>query len=603
MSRSQPFNTEVINLSLRTREESAQASVRNTGGTDETSIAADPLSRSQEGMLFIEEQYGSDHSPFHILVSAEITGQLDTARLKHILARVVDLHPALRTVFRRDPETGLLRSSTLPRWEPVILEQELPALPPGADSVDTVQSALGATSGRLLRPYRQPPIVFVLTHVSHDRNILSILAHHAITDGWSLRIIWDEIAEMYAAGPNWEALGVTDDPGMALIVELEETARKTGDAAARAVAIAGWRSRFDFSGNRSRTRSLAGHRLIFSLSKDSRDACASLSVATAVSRNAVLLAAWGLSLGLRAGTRRLLVGVPGVGRPTASAQRVVGSCANLVPVPCEIRETDSVANYLRRTARAALAAMAAGSVPYEDITGELGLLGESAANPLVQFAFVAEDEVASGALTAADISLKLRIGHCGGTNHDASLLVLRWDPDPVLALEYATSVLSPGEAASLANGFDRALVEMGHGPDGLVAAIAACAARGSGQILGRTAEAETVRPPKVTRLVPTGAARDLGSGKGSDGNLAQVITEIENVWLQVLGHAQFGRDDNFLTVGGDSVLMLRMQTILSARYGDAGVTLSDLYECLTVDDLARRVLAGQSGSRGLQTAQ
>jgi hypothetical protein len=64
--------------------------------------------------------------------------------------------------------------------------------------------------------------------------------------------------------------------------------------------------------------------------------------------------------------------------------------------------------------------------------------------------------------------------------------------------------------------------------------------------------------------------------------LVKVITD---AWEQVLGHHDFGPDDWFFDVGGDSLQLIRVHAILSRELPSWNITISDLYTYPSIDDL------------------
>jgi amino acid adenylation domain-containing protein len=461
-----------------------------------------PISRSQQGMLLGEELWGADPSPNHLLFSATITGALDAARLKSALARVTGRHDALRTVFTRDPATGALGRRVIPGWEPVIIEQELPPPPPGTEPADVVHALLAPSAPRLLRPYDQPPVVFVVTSTGNDRVVLSILVHHVVADGWSIGLLWEQIAAEYGGTGG-------GDPSVDDIIELEQAATARGSAADRAAALEGWPQVVELPSDleRPQTRSPAGCRLPFSLSAAARAGCAELAEAAGVTRNSVLLAAWALVIARRAGVTRLIMGLPSAGRVTAASRQVVGCYVKLLPVPCEILDDETVIGYVRQTARRLHEALAYGDVPVEDIVTALGASSSPSRTPLAQVGFAAHDELVPAAVTAGDLTFAISEGHCGGTPLEAMLYVQRWDPVPVLALECATSVLAPDEAASLASGLEHTLAEMAAARHGPLADVRTVTASQHRQLIAAGAETPADTSMGLWDLIEATAAR------------------------------------------------------------------------------------------------
>lgn len=439
-------------------------------------------SRSQEGMLSIEALYGDEHSPFHTLMSADVRGPLDGAALRAAIGHTTARHSSLRTVFARD-DKGMLERLVLASCEPLIMEQTLPQLAADADPVEVVHAMIGSASAQLLRPYDRPPVAFVLSHVRRDRAVLSILAHHAVADGWSFGLLWQEIALRYGGLKAEFAVGPA--PDMDVIVELERAAWANELAAARAATLIGLPAVAEIPSDvdRPQVRSLAGHRLTFGLTDSARAGCVKLTQVYGISRNVVLFAAWTLVIARMTGHEQLIMGVPVPSRSKSASWKAVGSGTNLAPVACGIPVHGNVSGYLRETARAVQDALIHRSIPFEDIVAELNLTSDRARNPLVQFAFASEDEVAPQFLGAGDVTFDIRVGHCGGSSYDATLFVLRWQPDPVLAIEYTASVLGPDEVARLAESFNTALEQLAAQPDGSLADVTTISAAERARLL------------------------------------------------------------------------------------------------------------------------
>lgn len=431
------------------------------------------LSRAQLAMLLNEKLYGG--APFHLLFSADIRGLLDRAKLSLALSRLTVRYPSLRVVFAENRDSGALTGRVLPSWSPSVIDLHLP-LQLGTDLVADVHGLLAPAAAGLLQPFHRPPVVFVLSHVSCDRAVLSMLAHHVVLDGWSIGLMWRELAAEYASllgGENEAGIERRELPVAASAPEISTRDKDGQDALQKRLqALDGIPTTVEIPSDLRRPgrRTLAGTRLIFTLSNAAQQGCTSLASELGMTRNTVLLAAWALVIGRRAATPALIMGMAAAGRQ-AESFGLVGQCTNLLPVPCRFADGTSMAGYLRQVASAMRAALDARQIAFEDIVAALGLGGDDSRNPLVQVAFAAHDELIPTVLQAGNLTLKIREGHCGGTSFDALLYVQRWGDSPQLAVEYATSVITPQEAAELAHGLDHTLTEMATGRHGLLADV------------------------------------------------------------------------------------------------------------------------------------
>jgi len=475
--------------------------VASTSDTDEPTDLREP-SRVQQAMLFSEQLYGG--SAFHLLFSADIRGPVDAGRLRSALAWLTGRHAALRTVFIRDDDGGL-RRRVLAEWAPVLIEQSLPP-PVDDDAVTGVHATLGPASGCLLRPYERPPVVFVLSRVDAGRAVLSLLIHHALADGWSIGLLWKELFARLERATDADVRGAAPRAStMDRLIAHERsdsvarwTRQRAGELSGLPTTVA-LPTDLDRPARLSRT----GTRLVFGLTDAARLGCETLAARAGVTRNMVLLAAWSLVIGRRAGVSDFLLGVVSAAR-TADSLDVVGPCMKLLPVVCRLDDRAPVTDHVQRTAGSLRDALDATDVPFEDIVAALEAGGDDSRNPLVQVAFAAHDELVPCSLEPAGLTVTLHEGHCGGAVYDAVLYVQRWGDRPRLALEYATSALRADEAAELAGAMDRALVEM-------------AAAAGA-----PLADARTMTTAQQARLASIGAGPDAPP----TGGLWQLFAEV-----------------------------------------------------------------------------
>ena len=425
-------------------------------GPEPSGPSADPTRPACVGQqAMLPDDGGHGGTAFHLLFSAAIRGPLDPDRLASALAALTRRHVALRTVFEQGPEG--LRTRVLDTWEPRLLRQSLRPAPGDVElTVERIHQQLAASSRTLLDPFAQPPVVFVLTRLTEREHVLSLLIHHAVTDGWSVGLLWRDVLDAYdgtlsdrpAADPCQVA---AEDGGDTVRAAVERYAVALGDV--RPTTLAGDLTRpgiFDHH----------GVRLAFRLRPAARDACDALAETRGLTRNAVLLTAWATAIGRRTGCTDPVIGVSAAGRTTGPLRDVAGLCATLLPVRCPVEPGRTVRDRLDAVGTRLREALGAGRVPFELLVSRLGAGGDPSRAPLVQIGFAAHDELVPGRLAGADLDLTLYEGHCGGTAFDAILFVQRWEAEPLLALEYATSVLTPGEAAALIEEFEHELAGM-----------------------------------------------------------------------------------------------------------------------------------------------
>ncbi|WP_406369676.1 amino acid adenylation domain-containing protein [Streptomyces sp. NBC_00647] len=506
---------------------------------------ADRAATVGESAMLMSEDLGAGH-PWRLLFSVDLYGKLDEDALLNAVQTLTDRHEALRTVYFRGPEG--LRARVIPQWRARLHVNEL-ELAEGEAGVDTVHAMLGAASPSLLAPFECPPAVFCLTKSGSGRRVLSLLIHHVVADGWSIGLLWRELFSYYqGTGPDAAAPAFSEwpepDPGTEHIA-----VRRTGELSdtPTVLELPSDLGRPDVFDGR-------GARIPVHLAADIRDRCNEVAQVCGVTRNVVLLAAWSLAIARRAGHARLLVGLSWVGRSTSAQQSTVGLGTSMLPVKCEIDGTATVRAYIENVGRDVRAAIGARDVPPKRLATGVGVQADARRNPLVQVGFAAHDEMVPERLDVPGLEVRLHEGHCGGATLDALLYVQRWGEEPRLCVEYASSVISPGEAALLIADFLTVLRQTTENPERRIRTV--------------TAQQSGLLPPSAVTSMPV-AVSGADETPHTDTGLWQLIEQV----------AEQNPDAPAVTLPGRTPLsyaaLLRAVEAQSAALYDAGVRTGD----------------------------
>ncbi|MER7270048.1 amino acid adenylation domain-containing protein [Micromonospora carbonacea] len=408
-------------------------------------------------------------APYHLMFTLEADGPLDPARVRRVLGELATRHEALRTRFVHEPRQARI---VLPApYQPRLLHQTLP----GDDAVRTVHDLYGGAAARLLRPFEEPPVVFVLTRAG-DRDLLTLLAHHVVSDGWSIGLLWREFTGRYAAdvaggAPSDDDAAAGPAPSPDWIgsrLAARETAGEVDAALARIrTRLAGAPSTVALATDLPPLAEADGQgaRLRFHLDPATADAVTDLARRCGVTVPSVVMAGWVLAASRHAGLDDLVLGVPVAGRFEAGMAEIVGLCTRVVPVRCPSGDTLTVREHVRGVAAAVGEAAADADVPFERVVAALDVPTEPARNPLAQLGFAAHHELVPDELTGGGRRWRLHEGHCHGAVFDALLYLQSWSARPRLALEYATSALTAAEAGELVESFRAALTALAADPD------------------------------------------------------------------------------------------------------------------------------------------
>ncbi|MFD4538844.1 condensation domain-containing protein [Streptomyces bauhiniae] len=180
-----------------------------------------------ERQFWFAERIAPGSPAWRVLSSVRIEGAPDRKTLAAAAARVVDRHPALRSVFA--PEDGELRCTTVEPADPPLLE-----LPPGT-GFEAAARELARTA--LLDPGTGHHVVLALTEDAGDAPgaTLYVLTHHLVYDGLSHEVFTADLARAHA-----RVLAGEPEPA-----PLAHPVPPPPDAARRAELTAYWRSALD----------------------------------------------------------------------------------------------------------------------------------------------------------------------------------------------------------------------------------------------------------------------------------------------------------------------------------------------------------------------
>lgn len=163
--------------------------------SDEDSCAESSYAQVRQWFLW---QLDKSSSAYHISGALRLTGSLDVPALKESFDTLIRRHDSLRTVFHQTA-SGVIEQNVRPE---AVLDLEDVDLSDRTESTDR-DAAVQMVVERLQQtPFdleRGPLLRVGLIRKSTDSNVLIVVMHHIISDGWSIQIIVDEFVAEYRA--------------------------------------------------------------------------------------------------------------------------------------------------------------------------------------------------------------------------------------------------------------------------------------------------------------------------------------------------------------------------------------------------------------------
>ncbi|WP_063762162.1 non-ribosomal peptide synthetase [Streptomyces bicolor] len=305
-----------------------------------------PLSPLQEGMLF---HTTFDHDSPDVYASQRVLaldGPLDVARLRASWQLLLDRHAVLRASFgRRDSGAQVLvivRDVPLP-WR----DADVSALPAPAAAAEAARLAEGEKAERFDLA-TAPLLRLLLIRLGERRHRLVITSHHTLLDGWSMSVVFGELAEAYAA--EGDGHGRTLPAPTSYRAYLAWLARQDRESARHA-----WRSALAGTGEptlvvpEEAVRAPVVPRPVrFEFGDELTHAVGRLARAHGVTVNTVVQAAWALVLARLVGRTDVVFGTTVAGRHAdlPGIESIVGPFINTLPVRAALAPDRPVAELL-----------------------------------------------------------------------------------------------------------------------------------------------------------------------------------------------------------------------------------------------------------------
>lgn len=341
-----------------------------------------PLSIGQQALWLF--QYMSPRScAYHVPLAFRLAGPVDVGLLRAALDVVTRRHEALRTAFRQDTE-GTPYQIVLP-WTPT----DLPVYHATDDEAvativnDAARAPFDLAEGR--------PIRAVLIRLDRHDHVFVVVTHHIVSDGWSMRLLTQEISTAYRAMAGGEQ---PDAALPRLEVQYADYAlwqREWWSGPELDSRLAYWQRTaeglrgVDLTDGRARPRrpTYAADRLIVEVPRWVTDPLRAHTAATGASFFALLATAFTLLLRERTGEPDIAFGTMLAGRTEPELEHLVGYFVNLVMLRCDLRDDPTPAVVAKRLGTAMLAAIDH-EAPFPAVVERLAPRRVAGRNPLFQ---------------------------------------------------------------------------------------------------------------------------------------------------------------------------------------------------------------------------
>jgi predicted transcriptional regulator len=286
------------------------------------------LSYAQERQWFLW-QMEPQSAAYHIPTALRLHGALDLPALQASFAALIERHESLRTGFAVDESGKVLQTIKAP------FELSL-----AAEDVQGIDDAALKTliQEEIAQPFDllQGPLLRVrVLRLGPEEHVLVAVQHHIVSDGWSMRVMVDELIALYAGFSRGEPT-----PLAALPIQYADYAlwqRSWMEAGERERQLAYWLEQLggeqpvlELPQDRARpaVQSYRGARLDLELSDELNRGLQAIARREGVTLFMVLLAAFQTFLHRYSGQGDIRVGVPNANRNRTETEGLIGYFVN-----------------------------------------------------------------------------------------------------------------------------------------------------------------------------------------------------------------------------------------------------------------------------------
>ncbi|BCA53908.1 hypothetical protein W02_10480 [Nitrospira sp. KM1] len=362
-----------------------------------------PLSFAQQRIWFLSEmdpEKGNYNLPFAL----RLEGALDRDALERSILEVIRRHKTLRTTF--PSSDGAPFQAVVPPETFAMTDEDLSGLP----EQEWGEAVRHLAEEEAVRPFSlegELPIRATLVRTGMEEHVLLVTIHHIAADAWSLALLTEEVATIYAGLDAGKGTDLALNDALAdlpvLPVQYADFASwqrrwLQGDVLEREVHY--WRQRLGSNPPqlelrtdhpRPDRRTYHGGRVTFQVPSEIAGQLKRLSRRHGATLFMTMLAAFKVFLSRQSGQTDILVGTDVANRNRAETERLIGFFVNLLPLRTDLSGNPSFVSLLERVRDTALGAYAHQDVPFEKIVEALKLVRDTSRNPLVQVLLVLQN--------------------------------------------------------------------------------------------------------------------------------------------------------------------------------------------------------------------
>lgn len=393
-----------------------------------------PLSFAQERLWFLD-RLGTGGVPYKIPVAFRVSGRLDHGAFQESLRHLCRRHEVLRGACRE--RGGRAEIHLVDEVEVPLPVEDRPEASPGE-----LAAVLAEETRRPFDLAEVPILRARLLRLAPDEHVILLVTHHFVADGWSMRILVQELLAVYQALVRGQELSL---PPLAVqYADFAAWQRRAVEGDALAADRAYWRRQLappppplalPFARPRPEARSGRGGVCPIQLGAEVWDGVRALARERRCTPFMTLTAAFAALLTRYDGGREVAIATAVSGRPRLELEPLLGCFVNNLVLRCDLSGDPSFVEALGRVREITVEAFAHQELPFEKLVEELNPQRDLGRTPLFQ-AMVVLENAPLGELDLAGLRLTPIPVDLGTSRFDLTLSLADGESQLAGSLEY-----------------------------------------------------------------------------------------------------------------------------------------------------------------------
>ncbi|QOT00300.1 amino acid adenylation domain-containing protein [Brevibacterium sp. JNUCC-42] len=444
-------------------EQKMGAGQRNTGDQHKINKAVYgdtlPMSSAQKRQWYLY-QLNPESPYYNNTVSLHLKGEnVQVHLLSQAVQLIVDRHETLRTRFAlQGDEAVQIIASELVIEVPLVDVTHLPS----GERGHAVQAQIRQEAITPFNLEKDPLIRAVLIRAADDEHVMVVSIHHIVSDGWSVGVFIEELAEAYDQLRDGKTVELPESLIQYADYTLWQQDLLSDELIVRQLSY--WKSKLEDATElelptdypRPVNPSRVGKSIERKFSSHLRKKLEQLSQQEGATLYMILLSSFLALLSRYSGQRDVIVSSVTANRNQVEIERLIGFFVNTLAMRVDIDMTESFADLLQKVKVTALEAFDNQDVPFEMVVDELDLERRPHLHPLSQVLFIVQN-AKMRPIDLADATMTMHIENSETSKFDVTVQVFEAGEDLQVMLEYDTELYRDDTMERMLSHFERLL--------------------------------------------------------------------------------------------------------------------------------------------------